>query len=111
MDNYIKYNSESIKLFLRDVINCVLDYIKEHNIPITAIYREFDFNSIVKCDKIHTLIVLKHDDVWQSKNHILVVPCVYNENYTNKAKIEITFNDIRHLIVIDYLKRIFKFWR
>ena len=111
MDNYIKYNSESIKLFLRDVINCVLDYIKEHNIPITAIYREFDFNSIVKCDKIHAYIMYKHDDVWQSKNHILIVPCVYNENYTNKAQIEIKFKDIRHLILIEYLKRIFKFWR
>lgn len=117
----LKRNQVISHSFYRQVAIKVVRYMKSHNIPITSIYRDFDINSISKCDDVWTIVepckgYYNKLFEYSSTNHIACLPglgLTAHEMRQNESKGKLRFNwhSVKNYILWEYIISSLLFWR
>ena len=117
----LKRNQVISHSFYRQVAIKVVRYMKSHNIPITSIYRDFDINSISKCDDVWTIVepckgYYNKLFEYSSTNHIACLPglgLTSHEMRQNECKGKLRFNwdSVKNYILWEYIISSLLFWR
>lgn len=100
-------NHEDIINFYNKLYPLMCIYLKDNNIPITALLREFELKNIKKCSEIGKEIECVKGQ-WQSKKFC---NCVFNNDFIYKDKVYFSEREFLRFVFIKFVKQKCMFWR